>query len=240
MDELAATPLPSEVPRPEGIFDPVARALDVVGDRWTLVLISHLMGGDRGFQDLRRRTGITPRVLSGRLRQLAEAGFIETISEGSRSLYTLTPHGCSLEPVVTTIGRWWIRNLSQLDVDARAFTETSARSVIESLPFMVREERARGIDLTFELRLTGVGGGVWSIRIHDGRCDIEAGFATRADVRYTADAQDWCALALGLEDGRELFRSGRLVKEGGRTAMDHFFHQVSTGPGARTDRGDET
>ena len=81
MDEVAASPLPPDVPRPEHIFDPVARAMDVVGERWTLVLISHLMGAGRGFQDLRRRTGITPRVLSARLRQLVEAGFDRALVE---------------------------------------------------------------------------------------------------------------------------------------------------------------
>ncbi|HVH18003.1 MAG TPA: hypothetical protein VNF72_06870, partial [Myxococcota bacterium] len=49
------------------------------------------------------------------------------------------------------------------DVDATRFTETSAQSVIESLPFMLDEEAARGADVTFEIRLTGAGGGVWTV-----------------------------------------------------------------------------
>ena len=217
----------SAVPRPEGIFDPVARALDVIGERWTLVLVRHLLGADRGFQELRKRTGIAPRVLSSRLRQLVEAGFVETRAEGSRSVYGVTDKGRSLEPLIGEIARWWIRNLADLDVDAARFTETSAQSVLESLPFMVREERAQGVDLTFEIRLTGPGGGVWSVRVHDGRCDVEAGFAEGAVVRYTADAQDWCGLALGLRDGGALYREGRLSKEGARYALDDYFHQVA-------------
>ena len=51
-----------------------ARGLDVIGDRWTLVLVRHLLGARRGFQELRKRTGIAPRVLSARLRQLAADG----------------------------------------------------------------------------------------------------------------------------------------------------------------------
>jgi DNA-binding HxlR family transcriptional regulator len=218
---------PSAVPKPAGIFDPVARALDVIGERWTLVLVQHLMGANRGFQELRKRTGIAPRVLSSRLRTLVAAGFVETVAEGSRSVYALTEKGRSLEPIVTSIARWWIRQLPELDVDANRFTETSARSVLESLPFMVREDRARGVDLTFEIRLTGSGGGVWSVRVHEGACDVRPGFAERADVRYTAEARDWCGLALGLRDARDLHRRGLLVKEGGREAMDHYFHQVS-------------
>ncbi len=54
------------------------------------------------------------------------------------------------------------------------------------------------------------------------------GFAERADVRYTADASLWCGVALGLVDAGDAFRRGLLTKEGGRDAMDHYFHQVST------------
>ena len=90
--------------------------------------------------------------------------------------------------------------------------------------------KAREVDLTFEIRLTGVGGGVWSVRVHDGRCDVEPGFAARADVRYTAEARHWCSLALGLARGRDLFEQGLLAKEGGREAMDHYFHQVAHAP----------
>jgi DNA-binding HxlR family transcriptional regulator len=75
-----------QMPRPEEIFDPVARGLDVIGDRWTLVLVRHLLGAKRGFQELRKRTGIAPRVLSARLRQLTAAGFIESVADGSRAV----------------------------------------------------------------------------------------------------------------------------------------------------------
>ena len=50
-----------------------------------------------------------------------------------------------------------------------------------------------------------------------------------ADLRYTAEARIWCGLALGLLAARDLFTRGLLQKEGGRVAMDHFFHQVSRG-----------
>lgn len=227
MSEVILQPV-RQVPRPEEIFDPVARGLDVIGDRWTLVLVRHLLGARRGFQELRKRTGIAPRVLSARLRQLAAAGFIESVAEGSRAAYALTEQGRSLAPIVGAIARWWIRHgLEDLAVDAGRFTETSAQSVLESLPFMLDEEASRGVDLTFEIRLTGSGGGVWTVRVHDGECTVEPGFAERADVRYTADARVWCGVALGLTSAREAHAAGRLVKEGGQQAMDRYFHQVS-------------
>jgi DNA-binding HxlR family transcriptional regulator len=217
------------IPRPEGIFDPVARALEVIGDRWTLVLVRQLLEGPRGFQQLRQRTGIAPRVLSGRLRELVTKGFVRSVAQGSRSLYALTEQGRSLEPIVVAIGRWWIqRGLEALGIDAERFNETSPQSVLEALPFMVREECARDVDLTFEIRLEGAGGGVWTVRVHDGTCTVRPGFAERADVRYTADARIWCGVALGLLDARDVYRRGLMSKEGGRWALDHYFHQVPT------------
>lgn len=226
MSEIA-TSLP-RVPKPRGIFDPVARGLDVIGDRWSLALVRHLLRGHLGFQELRKRTGIAPRVLSSRLRQLAQEGFVETVAEGSRSVYALTEQGRSLEPVIVAIGRWWIQHgLIDLDIDARAFDKTSPQSVLDSLPFMVREDVARDVDLRFEIRLSGEGGGVWTVHVHDGICEVIAGFAPNADVRYTADARTWCGVALGLIDARAVHAKGEFLKEGGPEAMDRYFHQVS-------------
>ena len=223
----------SPIPSPGEIFDPVGRALDAIGDRWTLVLIHQLRLGPTGFQELRKRTGITPRVLSSRLRQLVADGLVETVSEGTRSQYAVTERGRSLEPIVTALGRWWIQHgIKDLGVDLGRFTATSPRSILESLPLMLREESARDVDVTFEIRLTGEGGGAWTVRIENGSCEVRSGFATRPDVRYTADSSVWCGLALGLLDARDLVKRGELAKEGSREAMDHYFHQM-TPPEAR-------
>ena len=86
-DEADARP---SVPRPGGIYDPVARTLDAIGDRWSLVLVRHLLLAPRGFQELRQRTGIAPRVLSSRLRELRANGFVESVESGG---YQLTERG---------------------------------------------------------------------------------------------------------------------------------------------------
>jgi len=204
------------------LFCPVGRALDVVGERWSLVIVRHLLGGPRGFQDLRVRGGIAPRVLSTRLQQLIERGFVRTVPSGGRSHYALTELGHTLAPIVREIGRWWV--LHQMD-HMGPYSETSPAAVVEALPFMVREERARGIKCTYELRLTGSGGGVWTVAIQDGSCHVREGFADHADVRYTADAREWCRLALGRMDDRQAFQSGRLKKDGEGRSMAHYFHQ---------------
>ena len=101
------------------------------------------------------------------------------------------------------------------------------RSVIESLPFLLREDRAARAEVTFEIRLTGDGGGVWSVVIERGHCEVRAGFSDHADVRYTAEARIWCGVALGLIDARDALRRGGMTKDGGKPAMDHYFYQIS-------------
>jgi len=224
---IARDPAASSVLRPGQIFDPVGRALDRVGDRWTLVLVRHLLGGPRGFQELRTRTGIAPRVLSARLRRLVHARLVEPVQAEGRSAYALTEHGRSLEPIVAAIARWWVLHAMEEHVAGfGAFTETSAQSILESLPFLLREDRARDVDLTFEIRLSGAGGGVWTVRIAKAECTVTRGFAERADVRYTADSSVWCGVALGLIDPRKALADGLLTKDGGREALDHYFHQI--------------
>ena len=235
----APPPAPARrgIPRPGEIYDPVARALDVIGDRWSLVLVRHLLLGPKGFQELRFRTGIAPRVLSTRLRDLAAQGFLESVQDGSRAAYAVTERGRSLEPIVASIARWFTRHGNDaLQLDVNQFTETSPQSILESLPFLLREERTGDADVTFEIRLTGPGGGVWTVHIHDGVCSVVPDFARRADVRYTADAKAWCGVALGLSDARELVKAGLMTKEGADIAMDHYFHQISRpgGDGARS------
>jgi DNA-binding HxlR family transcriptional regulator len=213
---------------PGQIFDPVARALEVIGDRWTLVLVRQLLGGPKGFQELRVRTGIAPRVLSSRLRQLTADGFVESIAEGPRSYYAVSERGRSLEPIVASIARWWVHHgIADLEIDTDRYTATSPQSVIESLPFLLRDERAKDAKVTFEIRLTGEGGGVWTVEIRDGHCEIRPDFADHADVRYTADARVWCAVALGLQDARDVVKRGLMTKDGSHHAMDHYFHQLS-------------
>jgi DNA-binding HxlR family transcriptional regulator len=193
---------------PGQIFCPVGRALDVIGDRWTLVLVRHLLGGALGFQELRARTGIAPRVLSMRLRTLAKRGFIALAEAEGRPRYQLNERGRALEPIITATARWYLRHgLDHLDVDPTGFSATSARSILESLPFLLREDRAAGVDLTFEIRLSGLGGGV--------------------------EARVWCAVALGIAAAKDVYCDGLMTKDGGREALDYYFYQIARTPTAK-------
>jgi DNA-binding HxlR family transcriptional regulator len=225
--EFARPTARRSVPHPAEIYDPVARSLDVIGDRWSLVLVRHLLLGPKGFQQLRQRTGIAPRVLSSRLRDLTANGFIAPRDSADGGGYQLTERGRSLEPIVSSIARWFTRHgIDAFGIDTARYTETSPQSILESLPFLLREDAARDAHVTFEIRLSGEGGGVFTVQIENGHCDVRTGFAERADVRYTAEARVWCAMALGLANARDLVKSGQVIKDGGIAAMDHYFYQI--------------
>src|SRR5271156_2884712 len=90
-------------------FCAVARALEHVGDRWSLLVIRDLLAGAKRFTDLMDRLGgITPKTLSQRLRELEDAGIVTADREpGRREVwYCLTPAGADLGPVIETLS-WW-------------------------------------------------------------------------------------------------------------------------------------
>ena len=94
-------------------FCAVARALEQVGDRWSLLVIRDLLTGAKRFTDLMDRLGgITPKTLSQRLRELEAAGIVTADRKpGRREVwYRLTPAGTELAPVIDTLGWWGLRH----------------------------------------------------------------------------------------------------------------------------------
>ncbi|SDM56771.1 winged helix-turn-helix transcriptional regulator [Allokutzneria albata] len=91
---------------------PVARAADVVGDRWSLLIIRDAMDGARSFTDFQRRTGIARNILADRLRKLAAHGLISQVDapSGKRRAYALTTAGKDLFPVIVTLRQWGERH----------------------------------------------------------------------------------------------------------------------------------
>jgi DNA-binding HxlR family transcriptional regulator len=91
-------------------FCPAARALEVIGEKWSLLIVRDLLAGARRFTDLRRSlTAITPRWLSARLRALEEDGIVEREATSQRKVwYRLTPKGQALAPVIDALVVWGI------------------------------------------------------------------------------------------------------------------------------------
>ncbi|MFD3495804.1 winged helix-turn-helix transcriptional regulator [Streptomyces sp. NPDC058690] len=91
---------------------PVARTLDLVGDRWSLLVVRDAMDGARSFTEFQRRTGIARNILTDRLRKLTAHGLLaqRTAPSGRRQEYVLTDAGCDLFPVILTLRQWGERH----------------------------------------------------------------------------------------------------------------------------------
>ncbi|NDU71725.1 transcriptional regulator [Actinomadura sp. DSM 109109] len=91
---------------------PVARTADLVGDRWSLLIIRDAMDGARSFTDFQQRTGIARNILSDRLRRLTAHGLLTQVGapSGRRRLYALTEAGEDLFPVIVTLRQWGERH----------------------------------------------------------------------------------------------------------------------------------
>lgn len=93
---------------------PVARSVDIIGDRWSLLIVRDAFDGMRRFGDFQRSLGMARNILSDRLRRLVEAGVLETqaASDGTAYLeYVLTAKGESLFPIMVALRQWGEQHL---------------------------------------------------------------------------------------------------------------------------------
>lgn len=91
----------------EGQDCSAARALEVVGERWTLLIVRDLFYGVRRYSDLRRHIGLPPATLTQRLAHLCEQGVVTRVpGTGARDEYQLTPKGEGLWPVLYALTQW--------------------------------------------------------------------------------------------------------------------------------------
>ncbi len=89
---------------------PVARAVEVLDERWTVLVVRELLAGGRHFNELRRGLpGVSPTVLSKRLHHLRRLGVVERRGEGPAVRYELTPAGEDLHGLVDALGAWGTR-----------------------------------------------------------------------------------------------------------------------------------
>lgn len=90
----------------EGDCCPVARALDVVGDWWTLLIIRDAFAGVTRFGDFQKHLGVAKNILAARLKEMVEQGLLQLSDVGARSEYQLTDKGRALMPVLVTLAQW--------------------------------------------------------------------------------------------------------------------------------------
>jgi DNA-binding HxlR family transcriptional regulator len=116
-----------------GQFCPVSKAMELLDERWTMLVVRELMLGSRHFNELRRGVPrMSPALLSKRLRTLTRAGVVERRDDGPRVSYELTEAGLELKPIVEALGRWgvrWIPELGDEDLDPHLLLWDMHRSV---------------------------------------------------------------------------------------------------------------
>lgn len=135
-----------------GQYCGLARALEVVGERWALLIIRDLLVRPRRYTDLREGLpGIPTNVLSSRLKELDHAGVVERrlLKPPERAVvYALTEHGRELDAAVRELGQWGAGRLG----DPRPGEVVTAESLVMALRSTFRPEAAGSVSATWEIR----------------------------------------------------------------------------------------
>jgi DNA-binding HxlR family transcriptional regulator len=151
-------------------FCPVAKAMELLDERWTLLVIRELAAGSERFNELRRGLPrMSPTLLSKRLHQLVRAGLIEKVGAGADVRYLLTPAGLELRPIIESLGAWgvrWIGELGDADLDPKLLLWDMRRNVDHSATPPGRTV------VQFSFRDVPSGVRNWWLVISDGEADV--------------------------------------------------------------------
>jgi DNA-binding HxlR family transcriptional regulator len=170
--------------RTYGQYCGVARALELVGERWALLLVRDLIPGPKRFTDLQDGLPRIPsNVLSARLKELEEAGIVQrrVLPRPAASVvYELTEYGGELEEVLVGLMRWGAKSLGE----PRPDDAVSANPMIFGLRASFRPEAARDLSATYELHVDDA---VLHARIENGALELAEGPAADPDLTIKAD-----------------------------------------------------
>lgn len=166
-----------------GEFCPVAKAMEVLDERWTLLVVRELLLGSRRFNDLRRgNPRMSPALLSKRLKSLERAGVVRREEVGGHASYRLTESGEELRGIVEALGTWgtrWVGQLGTEDLDPHLLLWDMRRTIpvhewprartVVSISFDDVAPRARHWWLVVDRDEVDV-------------CDVDPGFDVTAEV----------------------------------------------------------
>lgn len=166
-----------------GQFCPVAKAMELLDERWTLLVVRELLQGSAHFNDLRRGVPkMSPALLSKRLKSLTRAGVVDRAEINGRTTYSLTACGRELSDVVNALGAWgvrWIPEIGDGDLDPHLLMWDMQRSIpIDEWP------RAR-TTVAFRLRGVDPKASRWWLVVSEGHvdvCDFDPGYEPTATV----------------------------------------------------------
>jgi DNA-binding HxlR family transcriptional regulator len=176
----------------------IAKSLDVVGDRWTLLIVRELaMRGASRYTDLRNGLpGIASNLLADRLRDLEAAGVVareEAPPPVATTLFRLTPRGEGLRPVLDELLRWGL----PLMTDQRPDDVVRSQWLAAALELMLSDQQPDGPAVTLELQ---IGEEPIVIEAGGGSTDVRLGAAESPDATLIGPARSTLGLLLGLLD----------------------------------------
>ncbi len=194
----------------------VARALDIVGERWTLLLVRELLMGPKRFKDLLEGLpGIGTNLLTARLKDLERYGLVQRATlpppAGSK-VYELTELGRLLEPVLAALGRW---GLEFLDTPNQEDDFRPAWAMV-AMHYALKPEAASGLQETYEFHIDEE---AFHLRVKDGEVEALQGPAVEPDLVVRGGTQAFLALATGQVEPEEALDSGEIRIEGDQETL---------------------
>lgn len=131
---------------------PVARSLDVIGDRWSILIVRDALDGVRRFGEFRDHLGVAKNILSDRLRRLVEADVLEAVPAADGTAYQeyqLTAKGEALFPILVGLRQWGERHLYAPGESHSALVERRSGKAVAKMAPRDRDGRALGAADTF-------------------------------------------------------------------------------------------
>jgi len=195
-----------------------AHALDLIGERWALLVMRELMLGPKRFSDIRSDLpGISANVLTQRLEGLEGAGLLirkKLPPPANAQVYELTDWGYEAEPIIQSLGRWAARSPAHDPT-----LPISATSIMLSFRTMFDAGRAKGVKGSIGFRL---GAETFVARISDGEFQSARSDPEGADAVFTGTAAALAAAAYGGQSLDGLAEAGALSTEGDRALAERF------------------
>src|SRR5213080_315949 len=208
-------------------YCPVAHALSLVGDRWSLLIVRELLHGPKRYTDLTNGLpGIGTNILAARLRDLEESGVVQKRTlppPAASTVYELTEYGAGLKEALYALARWGARTIGPPGPDDDLYPEWG----LNALPALFNAEAARDLTETYVLV---VDGDAFTARVVNGSLDASVGAAEDADVVVEMDMETFFGLASGELAPGDAMNSGQARVEGTLDALERCFRVLSFAP----------
>lgn len=195
----------------------MAHGMDLIGERWALLIVRELILGPKRFTDLRAGlAGISPNVLTQRLEELEEHGIVtrrKLPPPAAAWVYELTQWGLQLETVIQALGRWAARS------PFKPTKGLGTDSLILSFRTMFDPKEAEGFSATVELR---IGESQFHAKVARGQMRLVRGPADEPDCIIEADPESLAEVVYAGRKFADAVRSGDLKVEGDKSVAKRF------------------